>query len=236
MAKKKKEKKEVCETFEVNNKVKESCGEIEIQKPSKKTIESQNRLLRNILIFLGIITILILLWIHTVNSSRHFSYRGLRGDVVKEGNIIFYQNSFPIKFGNKIIKYNIYLRNNPEKLDKIPFNGEMVDFRNLTIAKDGAKRLVLNMTDNFNCDGDENIAVANLLNIKAFGIRVVKDPNATCDKQGRYIYANVKKSNSSEINQIGNACYELDVNDCDILKVLERFMVEMFVKYNEINS
>jgi hypothetical protein len=44
---------------------------------------------------------------------------------------------------------------------------------------------------------------------------------------------NVIPGEKTEINQIGESCYELTVNDCEILKGTERFMTEAFVYYYE---
>lgn len=237
---KKPEKQEICEIFEIEKQGKRieetACEMVEKKQAGKEELKHQNKLLRNILIGLGIFILLIALGIYLINSARHFSYRGISGDVVKEGKLIFYQIGIPMNVNGKETTYNIYIRNNPEKLDKIPFNGEMVDFNELQEFYDNSLRLVFNFTDEFDCDEDEVIAIANMINLKAIGFKVVTDKNATCDKNGRYIYINIKKADVSEINQIGNACYELNVKDCEILKVTERFMVEMLVKDNELRD
>ncbi len=244
MAKKKKEadkkSEEVCEVFEIEKQgkkqEKEACGLVEKKQASKEEIKRQNKTLRNILIGLGIFILLIFLGINYINSSRYFDYRGIQGNVVKEGKIIFYEIVVPIKTSNQLVRYSIFLRNNPEKLDKIQFNGEMVDFKELHKFSDGEYRLVLNASDEFDCDDDELIAIGNMMNLKALGFKVVRDENATCDEFGRYIYVNMKKDEVSEINQIGKACYELSISNCEILKVTERFMVEMIVKDNELRD
>lgn len=249
MAKKKKaykkdkvpeQSEEICEIFDIEKdgktQEKEACNLVEKKPVSKEEIKRQNKTLRNILIALGILVLLIILSIYYIDSTRHFEYRGIKGDVVKEGKLIFYEIIVPIKTGNQLVRYSIFLRNNPEKLDAIPFNGEMADFTELSLFIDGDYRLVLNSSDEFDCDDDELIAIGNMMNLKALGFRVVKDENATCDKNGRYIYINLKKDEVSEINQIGEACYELSISNCEILKVTERFMVEMIVRDNELRD
>ena len=126
--------------------------------------------------------------------------------------------------------YNVYLRNNPENLDNIPFEGEM-NLDELPLFYDGAKRLVVNITGNLSCDDDDLISIGNMVNLKSIGFKVVRDENATCDKHGRYMYLNIIESDYSGIKEIGEACYEAHVTDCEILKVTERFMVEMFVDH-----
>ena len=64
-----------------------------------------------------------------------------------------------------------------------------------------------------------------------FGIKIIKDENATCDKDGKYTYINVFSGNSSRIEQTDNtSCYNLYINNCEIIQVLERFMIENFVE------
>jgi len=233
-------KEEICEIFDIEKagktKEEEVCNVVEKKPATKEQIQNQNKILRNIFIGLGILVLLIIIGVYYVNSLRHFEYRGIKGDVVKEGKLIFYQIGIPIEVNAQEITYNIFLRNNPEDLDEIPFKGEMIDFEQLSRFSDGAYRLVLNASDEFDCDDDELIAIGNMMNLKALGFRIVRDVNATCDKNGRYIYINLKKADVSEINQIGNACYELSISNCEILKVTERFMTEMIVKDNEIRN
>ena len=233
-------KEEICEIFDIEKagKTKEEkvCNVVEKKPATKEQIQNQNKILRNILVGLGILVLLIIIGVYYVNSLRHFEYRGIKGDVVKEGELIFYQIGIPVKVNAQEITYNIFLRNNPEGLDEIPFKGEMINFEQLSKFSDGAYRLVLNASDEFDCDDDELIAIGNMMNLKALGFRIVRDVNATCDKNGRYIYINLKKADVSEINQIGNACYELSISNCEILKVTERFMTEMIVKDNEIRN
>lgn len=227
-------KEEVCEVFDIEKKdgkveEKRVCDLVEKKKATKEDIKKLNKTLRNILIGLGIIVALILLSLYFLNSVRHFSYRGVEGDVVKEGEIIFHKVAIPLLIQGQKIDYNIYLRHNPEKLDPIPFEGEIVDFDDLSTFSDGAYRLILNVTGDLKCNDDDLISIGNMMNLKALNFKVMKDENATCD--GRYIYLHIKESDYTGIKQIGDACYEAHVADCEILKVTERFMVEMFVKH-----
>ena len=236
MAKRKKDTEEVCEVFEVGEKgkekVKKACDVIEKKHASKEQEKRQNKTLRNILIGLLIVVLLILGLMYIFHSANHFSYRGITGDVVKEGNILFYRVSFPVKWEGQIVPYYIYIRNNPVELDEIPFEGELGFGEKF--PEDNSYRLVLNMSDSFtDCDGDEAISIGNMINLKALGIKVVRDESANCDPEGRYAYINIKKGEESKITQVGSNCYDLIVKDCEILKVTERFMVEAFVKYYE---
>ncbi len=235
------EKEEICEVFDVKKKggkteEKRVCDLVEKKHASKAELAQQNKILRNILIGIGVFILIILLGVSFIKSAGEFKYRGLDFKIVKEGKLIFYQTSFPVYYNGQIVPYNIYIRNDPRKIHDIPFNGEIIIGENLTIFDDEMVRLVLNSEDEFNCEGDGIISIANLMNLKAIGVKIVKDENASCDEQGRYIYVNIQKSENSEINEIGPVCYDLNVKDCDILKVTERFLVETLVQYNALKN
>lgn len=201
-----------------------------IEKPDEEQIKKQNKLLRNIFIFLGIIFALFLFGYYAINSIRHFEYEGVKFNVVKENDLIFYNtyialyNGAPIT-GNFIGNYNFYLRKNPKKIgEEIPFKGELYLFENI----------VINSTEEFNCDGDGIIAIANLVNLlKQMGAEVIRDDNATCDWKGEYNFIRLLPGNTTNIRTVGPGCYDLSINNCEILEVTERFMLEIFKKINE---
>lgn len=159
-----------------------------------------------------------------INSSREFSYLGVTGNVVKEGELIFYQTSIPVMYNGEVVPYYFYLRNNPEKLADIPFKGEVVT----------GKDVVLQDVGNFNCDGRGIISITNLAGLyEVLGSKVGKDQNATCDPEGRYILIKIEEGKTTEIVQTGPACYSVKISDCEILEATERFMVEILVKLKE---
>ncbi|GAF95486.1 unnamed protein product, partial [marine sediment metagenome] len=183
----------------------------------------ENKILRNFLIGIGVCVLAIMLIIFGINSIRHFEYRGIKFDVVKEGDIIFYKTALPVIYNGEIVPYNFYLRKDPRKLN-VPVENK-INFKH---------DMVINMTEDFNCDGDGIIAVANLVNLyNAVGINIMKDENASCDAQERYMFVQIQSGNETNIEQFGPACYNLNVKGCEILEVTEQLMIETFVKYNE---
>ena len=120
------------------------------------------------------------------------------------------------------MNYNFFLRNDPRK-SKVDFNGEL----------EIKKLAVMNSEEEFSCDGNGIIAVANLRQLyEMVGTKIIRDENATCDSEGRYIYINLKEGEKTKIEQIGKACYDIVINNCEILEGTERFMVETFAKIN----
>ena len=230
-------KEKVCEIFEVGKKGKEkevvACGNVEKNASTPEQIAHQNKILKGLFIAIVLIVVLIFGAIYFINNVENFNYRGVKGKVIQEGKLIFYEIEFPYLQKGKIIPYYIYIRNDPSRLDKqVPFNGEM-DFGDI-FNVDNRYRLIINSEEEFVCDGHGVIALANMNNLEALKIRksiTTKDSNITCDDEGRYMFLNIISGNKTEINQIGNACYELTVNDCEILKGTERFMTEAFVYY-----
>lgn len=197
----------------------------------EKQVESENRILRNIFVGIIIIVVAILAIVFFLKSVRSFEYEGVDFKVVKFCDagpcLVTYNTKLPIVYNGTDAEYNFYLRNDPRKLvEEVPFGG------NLTLAPN----VVINATSDFNCQGDVGIAMGNLNNLFSIsGINAVADPNITgCDAQGRYGFINLQEGNQTSIEQVGASCYNVNINDCEIIKALERFMVEDFVKINEI--
>lgn len=201
----------------------------ELDKKPEDIAKKQNKQLRNILIGIGIFILLILAVVLFFNSVRHFEYEGVDFEVVKEGEgeniLILYNTKIPLydSSGEKYADYNFYLRNDPRELKDILFEGDLFFLTNM----------VINSTEDFHCEGYGILAVANLVQLyEVMGTKVIKDENATCDEQGRYSYLNLKPGNETKIEKVGPACYDIIINNCEILKGTEKFMVETFIMIN----
>ena len=191
----------------------------------KKQIESHNKILKNFFIGVGVIIIAILLIFLIINQTKNFEYEGIKFQFVKEGDLDLYKTSLPITYQGEKIPYNFYLRNDPRKLKEISFDGEL----NLK------ENLVMNSTENFNCDGDGIIAIANLINLyKIAGIEMIRDENASCDSEGRFAFIQLQAGNETNIEKFGPACYNVNINNCEILKAIERLMIESFVEIHKL--
>ncbi len=232
MIKKRNKKKEkVCETFKIEKggkeKVKEVCGTKETEILGKGQAEKENKQLKNILIGIGIVGIVFVLVAALANLTSNFKYEGVKFKIVKdEGGRIFYNTVFSIYSANgtHTADYNFYLRNDPRKLKDVPWNGSY------TLMED----MVINLTDDFNCDGDGIIAIANFIKVhEFFGVNIMKDENANCDSTGAYNFIQIEEGNETRIEEYGAACYKIYINDCEILEGTERFMLETFVAANE---
>ncbi|MFA7707935.1 MAG: hypothetical protein WCX73_03225 [Candidatus Pacearchaeota archaeon] len=215
------EKEKTFEDIEVekNEEKIKSCDKKEIEPSKKEQIKSENKILKKIFIGIGLLIIIFIATNLVINNMKNFEYKGINFNVIKDtGGLVFYHLEE---------RYN--LRKDPRRLEDIPFEGE--------IKFTPINKLVYNSTG-FNCDGDGVIAVGNFALIlhDLVGIDMIKDENATCDLQGRYMFVQVQPGNETSIKQIGPACYELNVNNCEILDVTEKFLVETLVRLNELKE
>ncbi|MBI2043443.1 hypothetical protein HYT25_03575 [Candidatus Pacearchaeota archaeon] len=222
------EKEESIEVFEVEKDGKDKIietksTEILNEIPNETQVKSENRMMIKIFLALGILIASFFgVWFF-MNSFNDFEYKGINFETVKE--IAPYRTSIPVLYQGVETDYNFYLRNDPRELENIDFYG------NLNIKP----FMVLNATNSLNCGGDGIIAIANLANLyKVLGTQVIKDQNATCDQNGTYMFLNIAAGNESKIEKYGPSCYQLNVANCEILKVTEKFMVESLARIEEI--
>jgi len=218
-------KRKVYEIFKIKDKGKEktikTCGVEELVPATKKQIKEHNRILRNIFMWFGIFALIFILTVLFINYIKHFDYNSIEFDIIKEGNVIFYHTSFPVVYEGQHLNYNVYLRNDPRNLEEVPFDGDLHLL----------EMMVIDNTDSFVCGGDGGIAMYNFQQvIGVFGTSLMKDPEADCDSLGRYMFVKIQPGNITNIEQTGPSCYTLNVNDCEILKVTERFLVEVLVE------
>jgi len=189
---------------------------------NKKEIAEQNKILKNVLIGIFVFIGFFAIGFYFMNTTNHFQYEGITFNIIKEKEVTFFQTSFLGTYEDIAANYNIFIRTDPRKLGDIPFEGKFYP----------SEMMVLNSSENFNCDGDGVIAVANFQNImNAFGTTIINDPNASCDEFGRYLYVNLQSGDKTEITSPGNKCFNINIKDCEVLKGTERFLLEA-MKYH----
>ena len=212
----------------VDNKKEESE---EVKSVSKKEqIRNENRILRNLLIGIGVFILVIVLSVFMLGSIRNFEYEGIEFDVVKfcdaKPCLITYHTTFPVMFEGKEVPYNFYLRNDPRDLGRdVKFEGELVLYDYMVIESE----------EGFNCDGRGIIAVKNLITLyDVVGIDVLKDETASCPEGEEYMFVRIQNGNETSIEQFAPSCYNININNCEILEGTERFMIETFVELKRI--
>ena len=179
---------------------------------------------------MGIFILVIIFSVFMLDSIRNIEYEGLEFDVVKfcdaKPCLITYHTAFPVIFEGNVVPYNFYLRNNPKDLGKnVKFEGELVLYDNLVIESEKS----------FNCDGDGIIAMKNLVNLyDVVGINVLKDETASCPEGEEYMFVRVQEGEETSIEQVAPSCYNININNCEILEGTERFMIETFIELEKI--
>jgi hypothetical protein len=206
------------------------AGGIEEKIPKTESLKKENKILGNIFISIGVFIGVLLIIVLIARASTHFKYKDVKFDMIKEGDLIFYHTSFPVMYNKNssmsgaatLGSYNIYIRNDPRELEeKVPAKGTLASIDDT----------VINMTQEFDCNGDQVIAIANLVNLyNAIGKKIMRDENASCDPFGRYMYINIQLGNETSIELFGPNCYNINIKDCEILEGTERFIVGMLVK------
>jgi|APSaa5957512576_1039674.scaffolds.fasta_scaffold04953_3 hypothetical protein len=193
---------------------------------SKKSIQDQGqKLIKNVLILCGVILLLILIWQGIASQVRFHEYDGVKFETVNYGDLILQQTSIEVIHNGQPTPYNFYLRTPIPKLKKILFE-DSNKFELLKISG-------LNLESEFDCDGDQTIAIANLGNLHTqMGIQFVRDENATCDE--RYNLFTLVEADKTEIIEIAPHCYEVKIANCEILPATEKIMAEMFSKYAKL--
>jgi hypothetical protein len=227
--KKENKRRRISEYFEIIKRGKEKLikkigYEPAEKKPSREQVKEENKILRNIFITLGLLVLILVGAYFGLKSVNNFDYRGVKFDVSNEGGILFYHTSFPALVNGVPTDYNVYLRNDPIKLEKdVSFVGSLGTLPDL---------FVLNITrDDLNCNGDGNLAISKFQkSFGALGTSFIVDPSASCDPLGRYGYLQIQSGDLSAVAQYGPSCYLLQVNNCEILEVTERLLVEGLVK------
>lgn len=190
----------------------------------KSRIKKENKILINIFFVVGIIFLIFILVVLMSKSSSHFKYKEVEFTTISYGDLVLYNTTFPVIYNKSVKYYVVYLRNDPRDLKKeIPFEGDLLLLKNV----------VLNQEEDFVCDGDY-IGIQNVLNTYyALGATVISDSNASCDESGKYTYIVIQSGNETSIEQFGPSCYNININNCEILKGTERYLMEMLVKIHD---
>jgi|TARA_B100001964_G_C14222972_1_gene596232 hypothetical protein len=229
------------EIFKIKKKGKEKTIKIpsssEKKPVTKKQIKEENKILRNILITVGILGIISLLIYLSIVSAKSFEYEGISFEIEKYCDsgpcITLYKTSIPVKYKDGVTgrivdaDYNIRLRNDPRDLKNVPVEGK-IDFR---------KNIVLEITtEDLFCDGDWNLAIGNLQKLNIFGMTLlVKNNNETYEPENEFMFIKIQPNDITNIIEVNKNNYNLNVNNCEILEVTERLIVEAFIKFNELN-
>jgi hypothetical protein len=194
--------------------------------PSKEQLKKEKKIFMGVIVTMVSFALMFAVFYFIVNYVNTFSYNGVNFKATKMGQLLFYDTFFPVKINNTTYDYHFYLRTDPRTIKNMVFDGT-VKLR---------KNMVMNFTEEFKCNGDGIVAIVNFVNLNEMvGTKVIKDDNATCDDEGRYNFVRLIGGNETKIVEYGanGGCYDIEINNCEILKGTEKFMLEVLVDINK---
>jgi hypothetical protein len=171
-------------------------------------------------------------------ESKKFDYVGVQWQKEMFGEIPIYTtlitgygvNGLPMNF-------KLALRNNPKELD-IPLEGDIKFIRNKPVY------FSLNMSSGIDkCGSIALISFGQFMSGLGFNLVTAissqelaeeyKRPFINCkNKPGKTVIV-LTTGNQSKIEQVEKNCYVLSVNDCEIIKVMEKFEVATLASLNK---
>ena len=92
-------------------------------------------------------------------------------------------------------------------------------------------------TENLFCGGDWNYFQLQMTNIGIFEISLmIKNESLKYGPERDYMFLTINEGERTEIKEIDENSYEVNVNNCEIAPVADRLLLEAIVKYGEFNS
>ncbi len=202
------------------------------EKPApQEQIKKENKIFRDIIIVMIGFALMFFVVYLIITSMGKFEVDGVNFQMVKEGDLILYKTSIPVFVGDNKTKadYNFYLRTDPRTLKKdVPLIGNLTFRRNLVLDV---------TTEDLFCDGDWTIALANmqkLYTLLGFNL-LAKNKSIDYEPESEYMFLTINKANQTAIKEITGNAYEMNITNCKVLPAFEKFMLEAFIKRQELN-
>ncbi|MCH7568205.1 MAG: hypothetical protein IIA87_02175 [Nanoarchaeota archaeon] len=212
-----------------------------VQKKVKKRLfrktKGERKIEKELLWIVGFIAFLVIIFLVASSIFKGFNqieYEGLIFTKERLGEIPVYHYSYYFENKGVIIKYNLYLRNDPRTLD-VPVEGKDIIF-------DRGKRVYISV----NASGLQQcpysvLAVADLasflsdnqFNVKGgdpgfFEAGAKRQEWVTCENKPGNVVILIVEGKETKIT-INNNCYEITVANCEILEATEKFRVQSII-------
>lgn len=188
---------------------------------------------------LAVIFIVLYLLGQIFQDTGKIEYKGLTFIREKYGEVIVYHYSYLTEMSDGTTKQiNVLLRGNPKE-SKVPIEGKII----YPIGR--AVYLSINQSGLENCEYDAVAlgAYSMFLANNGFFIKAgtpnkdeAEEKNqsyVTCEKYPNNMVLSLRAANESKIALEGNLCYNLDINGCDTLPVMEKFIVQSILDAKE---
>lgn len=186
-----------------------------------------------------VIIIAVIIGFAYVKGANNFNYKGINFNKTLVGKIIFYTANVPaIDSSGRVVQYvNIDFRSKPSNLEDIPV-------QTLNGIRFMQNKTVYIIYDDLKVCDDNGIAALNFYGfMDNFGLKRIAGLTnktqadklnftyATCQTKPGNTVINILNGNRTEIVQTSNNCYQLIAKDCDVLRVMEKFELQLLQEY-----
>ena len=199
------------------------------EKLSKKEIKKQERYVAFALIGMVFAIAALIAFVYFYNHSSDFRYKGLKFSRINQEGLTLYLANIDLKKAEGNFRLPVYLRHDPRSLEYIPSNISVLLRAGTYVAIDPN----LSSCYGSNLGPYELGTVLGALGLRVKGATISEEfalennvPRITCEDNYAGTTIVMQKSNQSRILQDDN-CYVLNIKDCQITEVTERFIVEM---------
>lgn len=207
-------------------------GEKTRKKATKSNREKEIKIVVGVMVSIILIVLLVFL---IGQSQKNFEYNGLEFKERQMGEITYYDTHFLVRTNDRSKKrFKFSFRNDPRELKNITVEGNIVLNKNVGLAADSdlicennnlaLMTLSINFFDRLGIDtfsGTTNKTLAERYNKSLL----------RCNDT-RYSVLSFRKGNKTRIVREGD-CYRIYVNDCQIMEVSEKFMIDWYEGYKE---
>tara|TARA_Y100000034_G_scaffold136687_1_gene214943 strand:- start:4264 stop:4971 length:708 start_codon:yes stop_codon:yes gene_type:complete len=217
-----------------------------IKKRSKKlTVKEKQKkqLIWVIVLMVSLVAIVILVPLIKTQFINKFVYSKLDFQKTQAGNMVFYSTRIPVGDlkGNVIGDFFINFRNDPRKLDK-----EISYKQTTTMPVFSRDETVYISTGEMNRNCIDGTAAVLTLSgfLKQFALmnisgaisdqKIAKEtgfPFVTCLNSPDNTVINIIEGDETKIVQTSPDCYTLEFKDCEVMKVSEKFILEVIEGY-----
>ena len=211
------------------------------RKIAEKKSKKQEKQIKIAIILMVVLIILIFLIKFAIQSMGEFEYAGIRFKKQKIGDLILYASQFPVKnkiTGEVIGEMPFYFRTDPRKTEGIYIS------QKIRLNKD----IILAIGEKYAESCDDSILAGSTLSLflNSIGANVsagtlnqteaekLDRTYITCDDPKYSVV--VFQESENNLNSIKNerGCYFLNIANCDLMNVTERFILGTYAHSNRI--
>lgn len=195
-----------------------------------------------IVLFLALLVVVFFIASYYFKSRNFFEYQELTFAKQRLGDIPIYHHSYYFKAPDgKLIKYNLYLRNDPrynnitisDEKSRLLAGGEVAF---ISINAEGLQEcrygpLAVGTLSSFLADNQMTVIGGNL---DFWNAGAKKEDWVTCQNKPGNRVVEIIAGNKTLVDINGN-CYHVEVNNCEILEAVEKLIVESVVDARKIS-